>query len=590
MNWGNSNSSYMLMIKLSLLFILFTFSVFSQIAYGPFNPSNTGNNTSVGTQSWTNAGNVSTSNDVRSSNSGTLTTHYQTATNFGFAIPSPVNINGIRVSIEKRHNTNVVAQLNGWTTGLTKTISAGTQRCLFVVFAMENGDDTRDITAMTYGGQAMTQVAQNNIGTGNGAFCGRLEVWRLNEAGITAAVGTTISPTFTNAAGYSATEYCDQFASAVYQYVDQTTPVGATITSGINGSTTPLQLGSPLTVTEGGMAVNVGFVGNNGNFTAINSGYTERLDNNFFNASFNTTGATIQIGDKAITTNSTEQPTITFSTSINRHVMIGFHINRSPVVDNQVRIIKGGTITGNNLASTSVWPLNDGTTTYGGPANAWGTTWTLAEINATNFGVAISAQIGQGTAEIDHIAITVWATSTLPVELLDFSGVAFKNYNQLYWMTASEINNAYFEIQSSIDGIHFNPIGTVAGNGNSSIAHTYSFDDINPRGNETYYRLKQVDLNGDFEFSPVILLTKESSDEICIFPNPNEGAFQIYNLENKIGTIDIYSSELKLMKQVSINAEIDPIIHIEDLSDASYYLFIHEKTGTKIVKVFKATK
>lgn len=590
MIWGNSNASYMLMTKLSFLFILFTFSVCSQVSYGPFNPANTGNNTSLGSQSWTNLSNVSNSDDVRSSNSGSLTTHYQTATNFGFAIPSPANINGIRVSIEKRHNTNVVAQLNGWTTGLTKTISAGTQRCLFVVFAMENGDDTRDITAMTYGGQAMTQVAQNNIGAGNGAFCGRLEVWRLNEAGIAAAAGTTISPTFTNATGYAALEYCDQFASAVYQYVDQTTPVGATITSGVNGSTTPLQLGSPLTVTEGGMAVNVGFVGNNGNFTAINSGYTERLDNNFFNASFNTTGATFQIGDKAITTNSTEQPSITFSTSVNRHVMIGFHINRSPVVDNQVRIIKGGTITGNNLASTSVWPLNDGTTTYGGPANAWGTTWTLAEINATNFGVAISALIGQGTAEIDHIAITVWATSTLPVELLDFSGIAFKNYKQLKWMTASEINNAYFEIQSSIDGIHFNPIGTVAGNGNSSIAHTYSFDDTNPRGNDTYYRLKQVDLNGDFEYSPIILLSKESSDEISIFPNPNEGAFQIYNLENKIGTIDIYSSELKLMKQVSINAEIDPIIHIEDLSNASYYLFIHEKTGTKIIKVYKATK
>ncbi len=603
------------MIKLSLSFILLSFSIFSQTQYGPNNPAAGGNNTSVGTQSWTNPGNVVSSNNVRSSNNLAGITHHQTATNFGFAIPSPANINGIRMSVERNHQPPAVAALSGsgaWTSHLTEgtgspltftrsttNIPNGTDRCLVFVWMLENGNGTRDLTAVSYGGQAMTQVVERFEGANQSSgFSGRIEIWILLEAGIAAANAANnrnFQVTFSGPTGF--TEYCHAFSSGAYENVDQTNPnlAGNFITSSAPGSTTTWQLGNNLSVLTQGMALNFTLAGHNGTMT-INSAYTEVTDETFFNTGFAGTGASMQIAQKAITADGTERPTVSYtstsaSNTISRHAMIGLFLPPAPAFDNSIRLIKGGTIVGNNLANTTTrWPYNDASVNYGGAANLWGTTWTLADINATNFGGAVSATIQQGTANIDHIAMTVWATSTLPVELLDFSGITFKNYNQLNWMTASEINNAYFEIQSSIDGIHFNPIGTVAGNGNSSIAHTYSFDDTNPRGNDTYYRLKQVDLNGDFEYSPIILLSKESSDEISIFPNPNEGAFQIYNLENKIGTIDIYSSELKFMKQVSINAESDPIIHIEDLSNASYYLFVHEKTGTKIIKVYKATK
>jgi hypothetical protein len=91
--------------------------------------------------------------------------------------------------------------------------------------------------------------------------------------------------------------------------------------------------------------------------------------------------------------------------------------------DNQVRIVKGGTIgTAEDRAQTGVnWPLNtDATVTYGGAADLWGETWAATDINAGNFGVAISAtgvkvgggQPGTSTARVDHMQITVHFTPT----------------------------------------------------------------------------------------------------------------------------------------------------------------------------------
>lgn len=77
--------------------------------------------------------------------------------------------------------------------------------------------------------------------------------------------------------------------------------------------------------------------------------------------------------------------------------------------DNRVRIVKGGTIGTTDKASASEWPTTDTYATYGSDVDLWGETWTVADINSSNFGVAISAMgLGGGTASIDHIRITVY--------------------------------------------------------------------------------------------------------------------------------------------------------------------------------------
>ena len=83
------------------------------------------------------------------------------------------------------------------------------------------------------------------------------------------------------------------------------------------------------------------------------------------------------------------------------------------VLDASVRIVKNGSITGTNHASGATWGNTDAVATYGSSSDAWGTTWTAADINAAGFGVAIAATLQAGlvsvalSARIDHISVTV---------------------------------------------------------------------------------------------------------------------------------------------------------------------------------------
>lgn len=111
------------------------------------------------------------------------------------------------------------------------------------------------------------------------------------------------------------------------------------------------------------------------------------------------------------------------------------------------------------------------------------------------------------------------APSTLPVELIDFKGTREENKNHLNWTTASERNNDYFEIQRSTNGVYFETIGKRQGAGNTTAEQQYSFTDDTPF--EAYYRLKQVDIDGAFEYSDLILLHGRSNDEVGLILSPN---------------------------------------------------------------------
>ena len=77
--------------------------------------------------------------------------------------------------------------------------------------------------------------------------------------------------------------------------------------------------------------------------------------------------------------------------------------------DTEVRLLKSGTVTGSNLAVTGTeWPTTEGAATYGSTSNLWGTTWTPAEINASNFGVALAVNsTNSRTGSVDYITVTV---------------------------------------------------------------------------------------------------------------------------------------------------------------------------------------
>ena len=108
----------------------------------------------------------------------------------------------------------------------------------------------------------------------------------------------------------------------------------------------------------------------------------------------------------------------------------------------------------------------------------------------------------------------------LPVILTDFYGNTESGFNSLHWVTENEVNNNFFRIQRSENGIDFYDIGTVSGAGNSTTTLEYSFNDYEVN-NDYYYRLKQVDFNGKYELSNSIFIKKRSLNNVNIFPNPS---------------------------------------------------------------------
>ncbi len=135
------------------------------------------------------------------------------------------------------------------------------------------------------------------------------------------------------------------------------------------------------------------------------------------------------------------------------------------------------------------------------------------------------------TSNIDFLEkyVTIGSASEanqLPVELISFTANAQEQTVQLVWETASEINNDYFEVRRSVDGINFNKIGEVAGNGNTVDVIRYEFVDQMPVSGISYYQLKQVDFDGAFEHSDKISVEWINAGfvagfvEVNLYPNP----------------------------------------------------------------------
>lgn len=118
----------------------------------------------------------------------------------------------------------------------------------------------------------------------------------------------------------------------------------------------------------------------------------------------------------------------------------------------------------------------------------------------------------------------------LPISLLSFHVKQQNNVEVLIeWATASEINNDFFTLERSKDGISWDVLTFVNGSGTISQSKYYSATDTDPYSGTSYYRLKQTDFDGTFEyFSPVsIHIERNTEERFTLYPNPNNGNFRI---------------------------------------------------------------
>jgi hypothetical protein len=159
---------------------------------------------------------------------------------------------------------------------------------------------------------------------------------------------------------------------------------------------------------------------------------------------------------------------------------------------------------------------------------------------------------------IDDITVTYnsgapsgFSCTPTPVTFMSFTAEKASQNVVLNWSTATEKNNDYFAVERSADGVHFEQIGTVKGNGTSNAINYYTFNDYSFHNGSIYYRLKQVDFDGKYEYSniravnidvtdPVIITNDPSSSQALIsFYKKGEATFTITDMLGRV----VYSGE-----------------------------------------------
>lgn len=150
------------------------------------------------------------------------------------------------------------------------------------------------------------------------------------------------------------------------------------------------------------------------------------------------------------------------------------------------------------------------------------------------------------------------SSSPLPIELLDFSATCATNGVLLNWSTASEIENDYFIIERSEDGITWNSVGKVDGNGTSTEVHKYVHEDLISTDKVFYYRLVQFDFNGKNRTHKIVDANcgVKVKDELLLYPNPSSTELNALFTMNKA----VSGAELKIMNmsgQIVLDTKID---------------------------------
>ena len=136
------------------------------------------------------------------------------------------------------------------------------------------------------------------------------------------------------------------------------------------------------------------------------------------------------------------------------------------------------------------------------------------------------------SSTVNHVMydyISLEAPVVLPVSLVSYDAVAENAHVKLNWVTASEKDNARFEVEHSMDGVNYKVVAKVKGAGTTQQTQKYTAIDPNPQPGNNYYRLIQFDHNGiaSEQGVQVVKVNNLSASNVSVYPNPSEGVFNV---------------------------------------------------------------
>jgi len=364
---------------------------------------------------------------------------------------------------------------------------------------------------------------------------------------------------------------------------------------------------SPIAIIAQTVGPNSAGTGTNVNVTGIawsNPGNITASDNNRASVSLNNG----EISDALVATNfgftipataTIDGVTVSIEKSGTRTTFFGFPIRY--INDNSIQLtIDGTTPIGDNKASATAWPSSDTPTQYGGATDAWNASLTPTDVNSSNFGVYIQASCifwpgGPETGYIDHVTVTIDYSIPTPVELISFDGAIIDEVIELKWRTTWEVNNDFFTIEKSSNGLNYLKMATINGNGSTELISEYTYIDPLPVEENNYYRLSQTDFDGTTEvFKPIMISYDGESPDMKIYPNPvqddyvnltiNQDFLKGENNNNYIIVRNI-TGELVYQQSIPTNTLGEKISLNKKLESGVYILELHSAYGSSTEKL-----
>ncbi|MCX2743511.1 T9SS type A sorting domain-containing protein [Mangrovivirga sp. M17] len=188
----------------------------------------------------------------------------------------------------------------------------------------------------------------------------------------------------------------------------------------------------------------------------------------------------------------------------------------------------------------------------------------------------------------NYDGIMVGAGSPLPVELIYFEAIPLHSELKvkLNWATATELNNEKFIVERSLNGSSWVPVTEVGGAGNSNEILYYSTTDNDPVTGRAYYRLMQIDFNGEFEYSQLVSVDFHPNHHPVIFPNPAEtNAFIRLGNDQEINRIQLISSTGSIVTPQIMTNNGTHSFSVRQFAAGVYSLIIHTREEKIIRKL-----
>lgn len=239
---------------------------------------------------------------------------------------------------------------------------------------------------------------------------------------------------------------------------------------------------------------------------------------------------------------------------------------------------------------------------FGNPGQDPGSAWTGGGVSTANQNIKLKAGITTGDLDgwtdpserfefvadgstLTDFGVAPTGCPLVPVTLISFEAQSKGDDNILTWSTASEINNDRFEIERSLDGKNFESIGKVDGQGTSYQVQSYSFLDDEVLNGENYYRLKQVDFDGKYEYSD-IARTNNTKSRINIYPTSASNYITIDMDEQQVASVVVFNKMGQTIKDMTIS-EMQTRIDISDLPSGMYFVQVNAQSGKEIKRIIK---